>query len=146
MNHRFLGKCRRGFAHSPASKWGLPITLSSDLNVTYIIAFLWRQPCRTPCCLQKKKKKTSNLPRLEGACCHTAVTLPLWCKCLLVSGSLAWFAHISIHNWKWNNIKCHIFQLFNLKCNQIVSSTIWVNNSRIQGFQKERKKKYDYVC
>lgn len=51
MNHRFLGKCRRGSARSPASMWGLPIIRGSDLNVTYIIAFffpLQRQPCRTP--------------------------------------------------------------------------------------------------
>lgn len=41
MNHRFLGKCRRGFAHSPASMRGLPITQSSDLNATYIIAFFF---------------------------------------------------------------------------------------------------------
>lgn len=60
-------KCRQGFTCSQASKWKQPITLSSDLNVTYIIAVcaclcVWRQPRRTPYCLQKKK--SSNLPRL----------------------------------------------------------------------------------
>lgn len=65
MNHRFLGKCRRGSAHSPASMWGLPIIRGSDLNVTYIIAFF--SPCRGSLVEHRKsteKQKASTVLRL----------------------------------------------------------------------------------
>lgn len=144
MNHRFLGKCGRGFAHSPASMWGLPITRSSDLNVTYITAFflcggrLVEHHTTT-----QKQKNLKPAQTCEGACCHTIATLRLWNKCLHVSESLAWFAHRFIHKWKWN-IKCHVFQWFNLKCNHVVFSTS-MSVTPGRGLQTEIKHLWLYI-
>lgn len=104
MNHRFLGKCRRGSARSPASMWGLPIIRGSDLNVTYIIAFF---PCRGSLVEHRKsieKQKNSTVPRLVRV---NAVILQPHCF-YGVSVSESFAPGSPTHIWK-RDFKCHIF-------------------------------------
>lgn len=129
MNHRFLGKCRRGSARSPPSMWGLPIIRGSDLNVTYIIAFF---PCRGSLVEHRKsteEQKTSTVPRLVRV---NAVILQPHCF-YGVSVSDRFAPRSPTHIWK-RDFKCHIF-----------SSAI--SNFRILGIQVEVKKHYImHVC
>lgn len=117
MNHRFLGKCRRGSARSTASKWRLPITQSSDLNMTYIIAFCGGSVVEHHITTQKKKKKPESCPDLRGHTLsynsHIAFMVKVFAR---IRESRLDRPQNYIHNWKWN-IKCHIFLWFNLKSN-----------------------------
>lgn len=135
MNHRFLGKCRRGSARSTASKWRLPITQSSDLNMTYIIAFCGGSVVEHHITTQKKKKKPESCPDLRGHTLsynsHIAFMVKVFAR---IRESRLDRPQNYIHNWKWN-IKCHIFLWFNLK--SII--TIMTVSQESEGLRKEPK-------
>lgn len=129
MNHRFLGKCRRGFARSP----GISVRTARHSEfrldyVTYIIVFFFF--VKEGSLVGNTEK---NLPRLVMV--HA---LLLQSHCFYDLSLILNQSHLDLSTVLYTtlNIKCHIFSQ---SVSNVIYSIFQCCNSRTQAFQKERK-------